>query len=503
MTGRRFIGICAFFIAFAALAGCYKTMPINELPETVQSEAPQTAALPLPEIAKPKLFQHVMPTSYRLDNGMDVYYIYNPTLPLMSMKVVFNSGSYDDPKEKSGLSSFTAALLKEGANGKSAQEISDAVEQIGATLGPGMKHDTASIYVESLTHYFRDAVDILSDIWLKPDFTQESFERVKKIVLTRLRQREDSPTAVAKLAADAAFYGDQSPYGRSADGYISTINAISPDDIRARHADLFSPSRAAIFGTGNMAPEAFVGLMNEKFGKLERHPADASASPQETIAAAAQKRLVIVDKPNAPQTVIRICEPGIASTSFKTVTWQFVNIPFGDSFTSRLMQNIREDKGYSYGANSGLVSLKRGGAFVSASSVESAHAGAALKEFLHELKRLPEGDFEEDEFARARETWRSELIQLFETQAGALATISALYVNGKPMDAINRFARELETFDLARFNEIAREFPSIDEATIVLVGDKTAILGQIADMDLPEPEFYDTQGQRITAAADR
>ena len=272
---------------------------------------------------------------------------------------------------------------------------------------------------------------------------------------------------------------------------------MTVEDIKARYADLFHPSRAAIVGVGDMEPSKFVALMNDKFGKLDREKDAPKVVDLGFEKVEAKRRLVVVDKPNAPQTVIRIYEPAVSSTSLETLTWQFVNIPFGGSFTSRLMQNIREDKGYSYGASSGVVSMLHDGVFVSTSSVESGVTGAALGEFMAELSRLPKGDFDEDEFARARETWKAELVQSFETQAGVLATIAGLYVNDKPMTAINDFARELETYDLAKFNAIAREFPTIDEATIVLVGDRSTILSQIAGMDLPEPELYDTQGPRV------
>lgn len=483
-----------------SLNGCYQTMLNNQTPESVQKQettqdAQEASVLPMPEIPKAKLFEHVMPEKRTLSNGMEVLYVYNPMIPLMSMKVVFRSGGASDPKEKAGLSSMTASMLKEGANGKSAQAISEAIELLGATLGPGMTQDTGSLYLESLTQYFGQAVDILADVWLKPDFSQASFERLKKIALTRLNQRSDSPVAVAKLVSDRAYYGDAHPYGRSVDGYVDTVSALELSDIKARYAELFSASRAAIIGVGNMPIDAFAALMEKKFGQLER--SEVSSTEVRAEIPRAEKRLIIVDKPNAPQTVIRIYEPGVPSTSLETLSWQFVNIPFGDSFTSRLMQNIREDKGYSYGANSGISAMQMGGVFVSTSSVESGVTGAALKEFLYELGRLPTGDFTQEEFLRARETWKSELVQSFETQAGVLATISGLYVNQKPMDCINAFARDIEQYRLEDFNRVAREFPTLESATIVLVGDKASILPQLADMDLPEPIYFDTQGNRI------
>ena len=268
------------------------------------------------------------------------------------------------------------------------------------------------------------------------------------------------------------------------------------EDIRAAYKEVFAFERASIIAVGNIEPEDFKKQMNQQFGETPRPAIQAKAA--EVLPEPEHKlNVTIVDKPGAPQTVIRIYQPAVAAPSLKTLPWQFVNIPFGGSFTSRLMQNIREDKGYSYGANSAVAPQKLSGIFLSTSSVETAVTGAALKEFISELSRLPKGDFTQEEFERARETWKSELVQSFETQAGVLATISALYLNHKPVDAINNFARQLQTMTLDDFNNFAREFPTLEQATIVLVGDKAAILEQIKDLNLPEPTYRNVEGKPI------
>ncbi|MBQ9396486.1 MAG: insulinase family protein [Proteobacteria bacterium] len=449
----------------------------------------------LPEIPPAKLFQHATPEILALDNGIPLWYGQNPMVPLMSMRVVFTDGATSDPADKSGLSSMTAELLKEGAAGKSAQQLSDEVEFLGATLTPSITQDSASIYLQSMTQFFEKGVDILSDIWLKPDFTPESFQRIQKIAINGLKQREDAPAAIAKLASNQSYFGDNHPYSRSTDGYISTIQAITLDDVKSRYKTLFSPAAAAFIAVGSMPAEDVRALLNDRFGKLELGEKPVPVAVPDVPAPAL--RLTIVDKPDAPQTVIRIYQPAVKATDMKTLTWQFVNIPFGGSFTSRLMQNIREDKGFSYGANSAVSAMKQAGVMLSTSAVATEVTGAALHEFLYELGRLPKGDFTQEEFERARETWKSELVQSFETQSGVLNTISGLYLNNKPVDAINGFARELQNYTLDQFNGIAREFPTVEQADIVLVGDKKAILEQLEGMDLPAPVFRDTEGRLI------
>ena len=494
MKSRLFSALCFGLITLISFSACKTT---NNSTDPVSATQNDTAMnYDLPEIPPAKLFQHATPSIFQLDNGMTVWYVQNEIVPLMSLKVVFNRGASQDPADKSGLSSFTASMLKEGANGRTAQQISDDIEFIGATLNPNITQDAASITLQVMTQYFDKGLDILSDIWLKPDFTQPSFERLQKIIFNGLKQREDSPNVIAKLASNREYFGEDHPYSRSTDGYIHTIQNIVLNDIKENYQSLFNPNRAAIIAVGNLPEDQLKTSLNEHFGKIsiqktDEKPLVIPALPEPKL------RVTIVDKSDAPQTVIRIYQPSVVVTSPETLKWQFVNIPLGGSFTSRLNQNIREDKGYSYGASSGVSPQKMAGVLLSASAVAAEATGPALKEFIYELSRVPKGDFTQEEFDRARETWKSELVQSFETQAGVLATISGLYLNGKSTDFINAFARNLDNLTLDDFNNYAKSFPTIDQATITLVGDKTLILEQIKDLNLPEPTIRDVEGKLL------
>ena len=493
MTSPRFL-IPLLCIATLGLTSCKSAGSSDPTPATQESAA-MIADFELPAIPTAKLFQHAIPSIFQLDNGMTVWYVQNEMVPLMSLKIVFNRGAYVDPADKSGLSSFTASMLKEGANGRTAQQISDDIEFIGATLTPNVTQDATSLTLQVLTQFFDRGLDIVSDIWLKPDFTQESFDRLQKIAIQGLRQRSDSPNAVARLASNREYFGDNHPYSRSTDGYISTVQDITLQEVKDNYKSQFDPGRAAMIVVGNLPESELKSLLNERFGKLAMAtPAELPVMPD---VPAPTLRLTIVDKPNAPQTVIRIYQPSVVVTSLDTLAWQFVNIPLGGSFTSRINQNIREDKGYAYGASSYVSPQKLAGVLLSSASVAAETTGPALKEFLHELSRVPTGDFTDEEFERARETWKSELVQSFETQSGVLSTLAGLYLNGKSTDFINAFARGLDALTLDDFNGFARKFPTIDQATITLVGDKNLILQQIEGMNLPTPTFRDSEGNLV------
>lgn len=496
MRQRHKISVCFACLALL-LSACHQNLssqsPVHM--EKTKAEMNTKFDFDLPTIPPAKLFQYQVPQNRSLDNGMQVWYVHNPLLPLTTMRVIFNDGAAHDPKDKAGLSAMVSAMLKEGAKGKSPQQISHDIEYIGATIAPDTMQDSTSIYVQTLSQFFPNAIEILHDIWLQPDLKQDALDRLKKIVASRLQQRADSPNDVAKLAGNAAYYGADHPYGRSISGYISTITNLTLDDIKERYRELYHPGHASFIAVGNLPIDEFVKILNDKFGKIER----TSPKTYDDLPSlpAPQKRLIVVHKPNAPQTIIRIYQPAVAATSPDSLMWKLVNIPFGDSFTSRLNQNIREDKGFSYGAQSAVVTLKNAGVLLSTSAVAAEVTGDALREFIYELGRLPQGDFKQDEFERGRETWKSSLVQTFETQDGQLATFSNLLIMNRDFDEINRFARSLNDLTLEQFNVAAGAFPTMDEATIVLVGDKDIIAREMKDIDLPEIQYYDTEGNPV------
>jgi len=496
---QRWLLRLSLWLSAATLVACQSAPQSSAtLSPPAPSQQAQTMIefeLPLPTPAR--LFQHPLPEIYRLSNGLEVWYLHNPMLPIVSMKVVFDGGSVTDSPEKAGRAALMAMMLKEGASGKSAQAISDAIEDLGAALYTSTSQDSIIIDLQSLTHYFPETLDIMADIWLRPDFPEDAFARLRRIWESSLVRRASSPDHLAKLAGNRAFFGDDHPYAVSTEGYLDTLANISLDDIREQYARLLAPSRATFIATGNLAPSEFIALLEARFGQLPltHTQNDIPAIPARDH----QLSVTIVDKPNAPQTIIRISLPSTRASDPKTLFFRLVNVPFGGTFTSRLMQNIREDKGYSYGAYSVVAALRYDGFLLAESAVSSDVTGAALKEFIDEISRLGEGDFTEEEFERAKATWQSETVQSFETQSGVLSILLGLAFNRQSPDTVNAFVRRLPEMTLEDFNALAREFPKMSQASITLVGDKATILEQIRELNLPAPTYRDTQGFLIAS----
>lgn len=208
-------------------------------------------------------------------------------------------------------------------------------------------------------------------------------------------------------------------------------------------------------------------------------------------------RLVIVDKPDAVQTVIRFFMPGPKYTTPDRVRLEMLNTILGGSFTSRLNQNLREDKGYTYGARSSFNMAPSTGYFSAGADVQAEHTGAALKEFFAEFKKLRAGDISSEEAGKARETNRMDLVQSFQGLSGLVATAELLEQNGLPFDTIGDDLGQMTKIDSDDLNSIASSAIPLDQALLVLVGKKELIESQIKDMGLPAPEQLTARGEAV------
>lgn len=500
MKKRIYHGLCAVLLGLA-LTGCASGTQNTQLnsassnnTETSSNEVAVSMS-ELPNIPPSKLFQHVLPQKFTLKNGIPVWYVHNAILPMVTVKFVFPGGSCEDPANKEGRAALMASLLKEGANGKSATELSDAIEEIGASISTFASTDYISVSLQVLTQFFETGLDLTMDIIRKPNLESADLERLKKIWLNSLNMRAASPEQLAKLASLIDFFGEGHPYARPTEGYIGTVNAISLDDIRENYQNVVVPGKVMISAVGNIEPAQFIEMLNQRLGDAPAQPAYVQPAP--IVHETRQQTFTIIDKPGAPQSIIRIMLPAPALNDPLSQDLKFVNIPFGDSFTSRLMQNIREDKGYSYGANSAVASLPRDGYILASSAVATNVTGAALSEFMKEFKRLETGDFTQEELERARATWQSEIIQNFENQAGVASLFLNLLVSGRPDDFQNAFLKRTRDMDLDTFNSISRQFSPFSTASITIVGDKSEILKQTKDLGLVAPTFRDKEGKII------
>lgn len=418
-----------------------------------------------------------------LGNGLGVQVAESHGVPVASVFLVVRSGAAADPAGMEGLAAMTAAMLDEGAGGRDALALDDAVTFLGASLDTWTWWDATVVSLKVPVARLEPALSLLADVVLRPRFSGEELDRLRSEALSRLLQARAEPGAVGSRALAAAVFGPTHRYGRPLNGDAASIAAFTPDALKAFHAEHYRPGSSFLVVAGDVVPAALAPLLEKTFG-ASAWPAGGGAPKPLPPPAPLKGRVVwLVDKPGAAQSVIRIGCPGPDRRSVDYFPVEVMNTLLGGSFTSRLNDNLREKRGYTYGAWSSFDYRLSGGFFGAGSDVQSAVTGEALTEFRKELERI-RTPAAPREVERARTYMALRLPQELETTdqlAGQLAnqTLQAL-----PDDHLATYVGKTLAVTPEALRKAAREHVDPARMAYVVVGDLATIRKPIEALGL-------------------
>ncbi len=376
-----------------------------------------------------------------------------------------------------------AAMLPQGAGSRSALEIADAIDYLGADLGAGATFDATALRLHVPVARLADALAIMSDVALRPTFPPEELERLRRERLTALLQARDDPPTIAAQAFAHVLYGPAHRYGAPLMGTAETITAFTPADLRARYAAVFRPAACTLLVVGDVSPDRVMPLLESRFGQWA---AEGPAPPAAALPPAgppARRTVYIVDKPGAPQTQIRIGSIGAARSTPDYFAVQVMNTILGGSFTSRLNMNLREKHGYTYGASSAFDLRKWPGPFAAGAGVQTDKTADALKEFFNELNGILQ-PVPAPELSRAKNYISLRFPAAFETTADISRRLEDAVVHQLPDDYFATYVQRIEAVSAADVQRVARKYIDPSQAAVVLVGDRKAIEPGIAALGL-------------------
>jgi predicted Zn-dependent peptidase len=412
-------------------------------------------------------------TKRTLSNGLPVWVVESHEVPIVQISVVIRAGAGDDPAGKFGAASFTAAMLDEGAGGRSALEIADVVEFLGATLTTSSGFDASAVRLNVPVHRLQEALPLLADVTFRPTFPQTEAERLRKERLTALLQARDDPSSIAGMAFSRLVFGAAHRYGTNLAGTEATLKALSVDDFRAFHSAYYQPARATVVIAGDITADAALPQLEQSLGQWR---ASAPAGPSTDIPVAPQPpaQTYIIDKPDAEQSQIRIGWVGVPRSTPDFFPLLVVNTVLGGSFTSRLNQNLREQHGYSYGASSGFDMRLSAGPFVAAAGVQTDKTAEALQEFFRELDgiRMP---VSAEEMTKAKNYVALGFPAEFETATDLSRRLEELVVYRLPDDHFERYVPNVMAVTAAASQRAAETYIQPARFTVVVVGDRNTI----------------------------
>jgi zinc protease len=480
-------------LALAASASTAAQSPAPAPPGQTPPSSPDRSQPP--ELGPPPALRLPAIQKTTLSNGVPVWLIEQHRVPLVQVNVILRGGAAVDRSGRFGMASLVAGMLDEGAGSRSSLELAEAVELLGADLSIGSSFDYSAVRLSTPAKNLGAAMPLLADVVLRPTFPAAELDRLKQERLTALLQAQDNPAAVIGYAFPRVVFGPAHRYGTPAGGLAPAIQAITADEVRAFHKEHFVSGQAAMVVVGDVTLEGVKAELERAFGGWPGNGARNAAAAIPTAPQLAKREIVLVDKPGAAQSQIRIGHVGVPRSTPEYATLEVLNAALGGSFTSRLNQNLRERNGYTYGAGSAFDMRRSAGPFLAAAPVQTDKTAEALREFFVEFenirKPMPEAELE-----KTRNYVALSFPGEFETSRSLAQKLEELVIYNLPENTYETFVQEVEKVSVADVHEAAMQHILPDRMAVVIVGDVKAIQAGITALNLgpirvvPLEEFF-------------
>ena len=432
--------------------------------------------------------------TFQLTNGLTVILSERRNLPIVSAALVFRTGSDANPLDKPGLANFTVAMLDEGTTSRNALQLADDVAQIGATLETSSTMDLSRVQVRSLKRIAPTALNILADVVLRPTFLQDEVERQRGQRISQLADDRQNPPSFRQGPWRRRSTARDTPTVTWSWEPKPSIRQMTRADMIAFWKANFVPNNAALIVAGDIGSEELRKLAQSAFGDW---PPGTVTSLALGLPGTTKSKAVVVDKPGAAQTVLRVASIGVPRSTPDYAALEVMNASLGGLFSSRINMNLREEHGYTYGAGSVFRYRRGAGPFFVATGVRSDVTGASVKEIFKEIDRMITAPLTAEELALSRDSLVRSLPGQFETSSQVLSSFADVYVFNLGMDYFQRFPQQVNAVTTEAVQDVARRHLIPDRMVVVAVGDRAKIDPQLREVGLGSLELRDSDGNVV------
>jgi zinc protease len=467
-------GSRTFTLAFVALAAAtVASAQVAEWP----SERP-----PRPLAAHPVSFP---PYQVRtLSNGLQVIAISHHEQPAVSLRLIVRAGGAQDPVANPGVAYVAASLLDQGTTTKSAEQIASTIDSIGGAIASGALRDLTFINAAVMKDSLGLALDLVSELVRNPAFAKEEIERQRQQILSGFKVSYDDPTYLARVVFDRLVYGFH-PYGKPDSGTPTSISAVTREDLIAFHKRWFGANNAILAVVGDVTPEeAFAGA-ERAFGawgrvELPQNKVDDPPPPA--------RRVVIIDRPGAVQTEIRVGNIGLARRHPDYLALDIATKILGGEGGNRLHRVLRSERSLTYGASADLNALKDTGDIVAETNTRLDQTGEALRVMVDEIARLQRQRVQTRELNDAQEYLTGSFPLTIETPSAiALQVLNAVFY-GLNLSDLQTYRERVNQVTVDDIQRVAQQYLRPDRLSIVLVGDASGFAKQLAGVGFDQVE---------------
>jgi zinc protease len=443
---------------------------------------------PPPRVALPPIVTRQLP------NGLKLLIVEHHELPLADFVLLVGSGSTTDPASKTGVANLTATMLREGTTTRKSLDIADQIAFLGINLSPSSSWESSTLSLHTPIAQLDSALALFADVALHPSFPADEFERLRKNRLTDLLRLRDQGPAIANLAFPAIVYGGVHPYGAATLGTEASVKSLSVADLQSYYQTNFKPNNSTLIIVGDVNPAQIEQKISALFGGWQRGdvPQPTYTDPPK----AAATTVYLIDKPGAAQSSFRLGSVGVPRSTKDYFALSVMNTILGGSFTSRLMQNLRETRGYTYGASSRFDMRRNAGPFLASAEIVAAKTDSALLEFMKELNAIRQS-VPASELSRAKRYLQLQLPGNFETTQDIAFQLVPVALYGLPLDYYNNYVQNIEAITEADVARVAQQYINPGALAVVIVGDRKSIEPGLKAINVGPVVIRDISGQPI------
>jgi zinc protease len=465
----------------------------------VSSPSAQVAGWPSERPPRPLPAREVKFPPYELrtlGNGMQVVAVLHHEQPAVSMRLLVKAGAAQDPEGKTGVASLAASLLDQGTTTRSAEQIADQIDTIGGALGAGSGNDLTFINAIAMKDSFGPVMELLADVARNPAFAAEEIDRQKQQVISSLQVSREDPDYVASVLFDRLVYGFH-PYGLPSSGTPETLARIMREDLQAYHKRYFVPNNLILAIVGDVTgPEAFAAA-ERVFGGWPRGAADA---PKPIDPPPSTRRVVVVDKPDAVQTEIRVGMLAIPRKHEDYLAWDLAVKILGGEGANRLHNVLRSERGLTYGASADTEARKQAGDLIAETDTRTETTGEVLRLMVDEFSRLQRERPFERELSGAQAYLAGSFPLTIETPNDIATEVLNVLFYELPVEEIGTFPQRVQAVTPDDILRVARQYIRPDRLSIVLVGNAAGFVPQLKQVGFAEFEVIPIEDLDLMSA---
>lgn len=417
--------------------------------------------------------------SFRLDNGLELHVAEDSQLPEVSLRLVVEAGAVAEPEDGRGLAELTSRLLTEGAGGRSAPETAEWLDRLGASFHASAGYDVTTLNLHTLSDVLEGTLDFLRAVVREPSFAPAELDRVRDETADELERERDEAGVVADHALIRAVFGGHR-YGTPSAGEPETVRSLGREAVTSFHGRRYTAADAAVVACGDVEVEALRDALDARFGDWEAGEGRPALAPPPEEAGEAG-RVLVVDRPGSAQAEVRLGTVGLARGDDDFFPALVGNAVLGGLFNSRVNMNLREEKGWTYGASTSFHFRRVPGPFVASAAVETEAAAPALAEFLEEIRGMWGRPPDDRELALARNNLVLSLPRRFETVSQVTSRVATRIVHDLPEDWWTRYRERVEAVDRQTAVARLRELLDPDRMTAVVVAEADEVVPELEE----------------------